>query len=218
MEINCARLGFLQQQSIDEGVIRVGKDDPISPAKMAILKSLGPVEFVNEPLLVGQILDILDVDDHIHQHFIDEARKEAKKSTCWMGGVGCVVVNDDGEIVTRGHNHAVLLGEFCQHLEIDIKKARTLLKTDERLDFCQAIHDVTGVIAKAAREGIKLGGCKWYLSLEPCDNCANSLVEVGAKEVYFSVGIGRERYYNSVGLARLVAAQIPTFFVMMKNE
>lgn len=219
MEIRCANLDFFRQQLKNDGVIRLSSGVTYPEAKLAILKSLGPVEFADLVEQPNQLPNILTTVNPIDRTLIYAARREAEKSPCWMGKVGCVVVNERAEIVTRGYNHPVTLGRNCEGLSVNSKDIMTLLKPGERLDFCQAIHDVEGVVAAAARDGLRLGGMNWYLSLEPCDRCANLLVETRPRGVYFSLGAGRERYYNSVGVERLVTAAVPTYFVeMMDNE
>jgi len=217
-EIKCAHLDNLRQQVATQGVVLLDKNHPPTLAKRAIANALGPVKLVEMTAQKETGLVVPSVNKEAHQVFIREAQEEAKKSPCWVDGVGTIVVDDKGEIVTRGHNHPVVEGRSCKDLAIDVASVRGLLEPGERLSFCQAIHDVTSIIAKAARDGVRLSGLNWYLSLEPCDNCANSLVMVEPKAVYFSLGVGRERYYNSVGLERLQAAKIPTFFVEIPNE
>lgn len=215
--VKCVNLDHLYAQLQEEGSIKVDANDPPSEAKLAILRSLGPVEFIEGGELFVPSSDIPTTSDPYHQMFIEEAHREAARTTCWMHGAGSVVV-DDGNLVARGHNHPVLPGKFCEGLPVTFNEVKNLLKPGERLDFCQTLHDVASVITDAARFGRRIGGMTWYLNMEPCDNCANALIAVEPKAVYFSLGVGRARYYNSVGLERLIAARVPTFFVEMPKD
>ena len=212
--ITCANLEALRRELDDKGYIHISRNNPPTAAKLAIVRSLGSVGFVDLPQ--DDILTKIPVvEDSIHCKFIVEALKEAELADCWVNKVGAVVAGDNYQEIARGHNYRVLEGSFCQDLDVDIAEVRGLILPGEKLDFCQAIHDVEGIVAKAARDGISIGGNVWYLSLEPCDRCANLLVAVEPKAVYFSYGLVSDRYVNSVGLERLMAAQIPTFFVRM---
>lgn len=217
-EIKCANLDNLRQQIAEQGAVLLDKNNPPTLAKRVIANALGPVKLVEVTRREKSGLIVPSVNTEAHQVFMREAQEEAKKSPCWVDGVGTIVVDNQGKIVARGHNHPVIGGRSCKDLAIDVVSVRDLLEPGERLNFCQAIHDVTSIIAEAARDGRRLSGLDWYLSLEPCDNCANSLVMVEPRAVYFSLGVGRERYYNSVGLERLLAANIPTFFVEMSDN
>lgn len=212
--IECARLDRLRRRIEHEGTLHLSSS--ISEAKLAIARSLGKVEVCSVEPLSGLGIQAVALPEH--WEFMRQARQEAQKSDCWMGKVGTVVVDTEGQIVAQGHNHPVIPGKFCRDLGIDIEEVRKLLKPGERLDFCQNIHDVEGIVAEAARGSGGLRSKTWYLSLEPCDRCANHLVMVEPKAVYFSLGLGRERYYNSVGLERLVVAGVPTYFVCMPGE
>lgn len=161
-------------------------------------------------------LEVQISEDPIAKHYMELARIEASKSTCWADQVGAVVVDQSEEehkIIATGHNGPVLVGRFCSVLESLPNEIRSLLEPGERLSFCQSIHDVAGIVARAAADGVALRRKNWYLSLEPCDNCANLLVVTKPEAVYFSQGSSRKNYYDSVGLQRLLQAQIPTFYV-----
>lgn len=218
MEIKCVNLDLMRDQLAREGVIKLDRTNPPTQAKLAIARALGPVKLVDASEIETPKFEVPETDDSAHQQFIQIAREEAEKSTCWMNGSGALAVDDEGNVIARGHNHPVLSGKFCHDLPITFNEVRKLLKPGERLDFCQNIHDVVGTIAEAARDGRRIGGLRWYLSLEPCDNCANALVTVAPTAVYFSLGLDRARYYNSVGLQRLMMAEVPTYFVKMPGQ
>lgn len=215
--IKCANLDNLRDQLRRYGAITLDGTNLPSDAKLAIANHLGSIELTDTPLVEVPLV-LPETGDFVHQRFIAEARIEAAKSICWVSKCGAIVVDECENIVMRDHNQPVIPGRHCEGLNIDIKTVMAMLKQGERLDFCQTRHDVESIIAQAACYGSAIGGKRWYLSLEPCDRCANGLVGVKPEAVYFSTGVGREMYYNSDGLRRLVAAGVPTFFVKMPED
>jgi|SRR3989344_16313 len=219
VEIRCADLDRLKGELAETGRITINSKLLPSAAKLYIARALGPVDTISEMVLPDNPLEIPTINDELYQNLIREARIEAENSPCWVTKVGCLILEGD-QIIDRSHNRPVLKGSFCQGLEeqVKIEYVSALLEKGESLNFCQTIHDVEGAVARAARDGRSIGQKTWVLSLEPCDRCANALVVTEPKAVYFSLGIGRQRYYNSVGLERLVQAGIQTYFVEMPEE
>lgn len=206
-EIRCNNLSNLFQESETRGFITLDSKKPPNEAQLAIIASLGKVQYSEESDVKS--LEVPVSNEAEDQYFIRQARAEAEKSPCWAGRVGSIVVDQEGKIVARGFNHPQVTENFCSQLNLDPNEVRNLLKVGEKLDFCQAIHDVADVITSAANRGFSIRKMRWYLSLEPCPECATLLIGVEPETVYFSVGIGRTRYYNSHGLERLAAASIP---------
>lgn len=205
-EFICANLDYLRRNP-DE----VPTD--LSLAKQRIyldLLEIQPLDHINSRT------ELQYTSDLTHQGFIESARQEAMQSTCWADQVGTVVVDQD-KIIARGHNGPVVPGIFCQVLTRDPNEVRELLAPGEALYFCQGIHDVAVIIGRSASFGPTLISKKWYLSLEPCDNCANLLVVTRPEAVYFAEGERRRSYYNSRGVERLLMARIPTFYVTLDD-
>jgi len=75
--------------------------------------------------------------------------------------VGTVIVSPDGNIISRGHNHVYIEGDFTSHAEIDaIRKAGRLLM----------------------QRGI-FGNCTLYTTMEPCMMCSGAILLAGIKRV-----------------------------------
>lgn len=51
-----------------------------------------------------------------------------------------------------------------------------------------AMHAEAGLIAFAAREGIRTAGCSVYVTHHPCAACARTLIQAGVSAVYFGPG------------------------------
>lgn len=91
-----------------------------------------------------------------------EALKEAEK--CLENGdvpVGCVIVDGDGNVVSRGHNTRVSLGKIHGHAEIN------------------AINELP------PNAGKSVGELSLIVTLEPCPMCETALSDFGIKTVYY---------------------------------
>ncbi len=216
LEVKCVNLDLLRAEQETRGSISI--DPKTSRAKLFIASKIGTVE-IRYDEEVGRKIEIPITEDPLHQRFMREALNTQDQSPCWYTKSGCVAVRNE-EIIARGFSHPVLKGQFCQDLAIQPKEVLDLLdkESGERLDFCQTIHDVEGVVAEAARDGRKISGLDWYLSFEPCDHCANALVKVEASQVYFTRHSLRGRYYSTTGTERVIDAGIPLYFVKMPQD
>ena len=99
---------------------------------------------------------------NVHENFMKEALKEAKKA--YRKGetpIGAVIVKD-GKIVARGHNKRETKRNALCHAEII-------------------------AINKACRKlgGWRLFQCDMYVTLEPCLMCAGAIVQSRIKNLYF---------------------------------
>lgn len=98
----------------------------------------------------------------VHEKFMREALKEARKAYAKdEAPIGAVIVKD-GVIVARGHN------------EREIKQDATL-------------HAEITAIRKACKKlgSWRLNDCDMYVTLEPCAMCAGALVQSRLRKVYF---------------------------------
>lgn len=97
-----------------------------------------------------------------HYEFMEQAIIEAKKAERLNEvPIGAIVVKN-GEIIARAHNLRETLKSPIAHAEIlAIQQASQVLK-DWRLD-----------------------GCILYVTLEPCQMCAGSLIQARIKEVVY---------------------------------
>ena len=97
----------------------------------------------------------------VHEHFMKEAVKQAKKAAA-LGEVpiGCVIVHE-GRIIGRGYNRRNTDKSTLAHAEITaIRKAGRVIG-DWRLE-----------------------GCSLYVTLEPCQMCAGAIVQARIPEVF----------------------------------
>lgn len=98
----------------------------------------------------------------IHEKYMKEALKEAKKAyEIDEVPIGCVIVKD-GKIIARGHNLREKTNDTTAHAEIvAIRKATKKLKS------------------------WRLENCDIYVTIEPCSMCAGAIMWSKIKHVYF---------------------------------
>lgn len=99
-------------------------------------------------------------DDTFVLATLEEAIAAAKEGNF---GVGAVLVNTDGEIIQRGHNHV-----FNPHFRSDL----------------HAEMDVMTKFEERFRNVKSLKGYTLYTSLEPCPMCLTRLITSGVSRVY----------------------------------
>ena len=97
----------------------------------------------------------------MHEFFMREALKEAKKAYNKLEiPIGAVIVKN-GEIIARAHNIKEEKKDTTKHAEIlAIQKASKKLET------------------------WRLNDCEMYVTLEPCPMCAGALIQSRIKKVY----------------------------------
>lgn len=106
----------------------------------------------------------LDADPSADERFMDAALAEARKAAeIGEVPVGAVVVRD-GEIIARAHNRREIDGDPMAHAEI------------------LALRQATA----ATRDGWRLLGTTFYVTLEPCAMCAGALVNSRVDALVFA--------------------------------
>ena len=104
------------------------------------------------------------------QMFMDIAKTVSKRSTCTRKQVGCVLVLEN-RVIAIGYN-GVLPGR----------------PEEEGLDeegVSHTVHAEANVIAFCAKLGIPTNNCSIYVTLQPCEKCAELIIQSGIKEVVY---------------------------------
>lgn len=104
------------------------------------------------------------------QMFSEIAKTVSKRSTCTRKQVGCVLVLEN-RIIAIGYN-GVLPGR----------------PESEGLDAegnSHTVHAEANVIAFCARNGISTFGTSIWVTLQPCEKCAELLIQAGICEVNY---------------------------------
>tara|TARA_R110000772_G_scaffold128201_3_gene235788 strand:+ start:333 stop:773 length:441 start_codon:yes stop_codon:yes gene_type:complete len=121
--------------------------------------------------------------------FLGTALLFSKRSTCLKKNVGAVFTQDN-RIVCSGYNGVLPHKNSEEGLD--------------DLGITHTVHAEMNAIAFAAKNGIKLDGFKAYLTLSPCEKCAEAMIQAGVSEVVFM-----EQYRNTDGLELLHYYGIP---------
>jgi dCMP deaminase len=106
--------------------------------------------------------------------------------------VGCVIVDNQNSPVSMGYNG---LPRGMAHPPKDDPIWQSPLK------YKWMEHAERNAIFNAAAHGKNLSGCKLYVTLAPCMDCARALVQVGIKEVVVC-GRMHEKYVETAGVNR----------------
>ncbi len=111
------------------------------------------------------------------------ATNSATKSSDWWRQVGAALVQG-GKLILSGYN---------RHMPTDMTMdvygdPRSSFDAGIRIDLSTAIHGEASVIARAAKEGIKLDGSSIYVTTFPCPACAKLICDAGIKKVFYSKG------------------------------
>lgn len=104
--------------------------------------------------------------------FAQHAAQKSKDST----KVGAILVGKDGEVRLTAYNGPPR--------GVDDKPTRF----ERPIKYLFASHAEANLIAFAAREGIRTGGCTVYVTHLPCAACARTLIQAGVKKVVFGNG------------------------------
>ncbi len=84
--------------------------------------------------------------------------------------VGCVVVDDDRNLVSEGYNG------FARGVEDSTERY-----IDRDLELLLTVHAEANAVATAARSGRSLKGCTAYVTLRPCCQCSALLIQAGVR-------------------------------------
>jgi len=96
--------------------------------------------------------------------------------------------------------------KFCKKNGLILISLKSIDKTHSELTYkrpslrtkASVVHAEANAIAFAAKKGISTENCKLFVTLSPCMNCANLIIQSGIKEVYYS-----EEYRDSSGIEYL---------------
>ena len=119
--------------------------------------------------------------DELSRTLLGRAAQEARKSSDWWRQVGAVVVRD-GAILDSAHNEHRPTA-YAPYLDGD---PRNDFSRGVRADLSTAIHAEAALVARAARDGVRLAGADLYVSTFPCPACARLIAEAGVRRCYFA--------------------------------
>lgn len=115
--------------------------------------------------------------------FMQMAQLVSQRSSCPKKQVGAVLVRE-GRVVCIGYN-GTLPG----------------VPAEEGMDgegVTHTVHAEANIISFCAKEGIPTDGTDMYITLSPCEKCAELLVQAGVEHVYYL-----ETYRDTTGVRLL---------------
>lgn len=119
----------------------------------------------------------------------------AARATCDRGRSACVMVRD-GDLLASGYVGSPPGFAHCD----DVGH----LWSDDGKHCLRTIHAEQNAVIRAARNGVSLKGVTVYCTMEPCRNCAMTLIGIGvrsvvAKNAYHAAEWTREAF-NEAGI------------------
>ncbi len=121
--------------------------------------------------------------DEFDRRMMIKAREESKKSPDWWRQIGAVIVKD-GKALVSGFNKPLPITQIHNIFG----DPRSNYDHGESYELSKFIHAEAGLIAVAAKNGMKIDGASIYVTTFPCPSCAKSIAVAGIKEVYYSEG------------------------------
>ena len=118
------------------------------------------------------------------EYFMNLAKMVASRGTCDRAYVGCVLVNSDNRIVSTGYNGSVSGNPHCDEVGHTMRDGHCIA----------TIHAEMNALLYCAKEGIKVSGCKCYVTHFPCLNCTKALIQAGISEIYYEEGYRIDDY------------------------
>ena len=104
-------------------------------------------------------------------------------------------------------NNLIFVSAKADNDDIIITYQRPSLRTK-----ASVVHAEANAIAFAAKKGISVENCQLFVTLSPCMNCANLIIQSGIKEVFYS-----EEYRDTSGIKYLKSNGIKVEQYEMEN-
>lgn len=123
--------------------------------------------------------------------FMEIAQVVSKRSTCSRKKVGCILVVD-GRIISTGYNGVLPNVNHDEGLDEDGNS--------------KTVHAETNAIAFCAKYGIPTQGAQLWVTLSPCDKCAEIIIQAGIKEVVYL-----DLYRDQGGLDKLINNNVKVY-------
>ncbi|MDR3257731.1 MAG: dCMP deaminase family protein [Mycoplasmataceae bacterium] len=118
------------------------------------------------------------------EYFMGVAKLSALRSKDPGTQVGCCIATADNRIASLGYNG---LPRGCNDDEFPWDREGTPLETK----YLYVVHSELNAILNFA--GDDLSGCKIYVTLFPCNECAKAIIQSGIKEIVY----GEDRYADT---------------------
>lgn len=118
-----------------------------------------------------------------NDYFVEVAKVTSKRSSCPKKSVGAVLVKEN-RIIATGYNGVLPKESHSLGLDKD--------------GITHTVHAEANIIAFCAKNGIATNDTTLYLTLSPCEKCAELIIQSGIKQVVYL-----EEYRDDTGLTKL---------------
>jgi len=164
--------------------------------------------------------------------YMNVAKNISTLSYAIRNKVGCIIVSEDGQILSQGfngtptgfnneceipeciygENHCAITGKLKRD-QLSLKFCNNILSNDSknkyRCNFLdmktkpEVLHAESNAISKCAKHRSSTLNSTMYVTLSPCIDCAKLIIQAGIKRLVFS-----ELYRNQDGLELLKKSNI----------
>ena len=116
-------------------------------------------------------------------YFAEVAKITSQRSTCPKKSVGAVLVRDN-RIIATGYNGVLPKESHKKGMDTE--------------GVTHTVHAETNIISFCAKNGIATNNTTLYLTLSPCEKCAEMIIQSGITQVVYI-----EEYRDDAGLVKL---------------
>lgn len=133
-------------------------------------------------------------EERLDNVYLNMAEALAQLSHAERAKVGCLIVNEGGQIVSQGYNGTPSGFDNCCEEEED---------PGHLVTKHEVLHAESNAISKCAKWGGSTDGATLYVTMSPCFECAKLIIQAGIKRVVY-----KELYRDASGIELLNKANI----------
>ena len=184
---------WLEQHPVQEDDRDYSKYDPLT---RIFIDPVG-VEREKYNIELNRINVQLAKEERLDNVYLDMAEALSKLSYAERAKVGCLIVNEGGQIVSQGYNGTPSgFDNCCEDVMTDGDNAHMITKHE-------VLHAESNAISKCAKWGGSTDGATLYVTMSPCFECAKLIIQAGIKRVVY-----KELYRDCSGIDLLDRAGI----------
>lgn len=127
-------------------------------------------------------VSVEELDRELMQH----AYAVAERSSDWWRQVAALLVKDGRVLLAAFNKH-----QPSEHTPYVYGDPRSNFEPGQGIDVSSALHAEVGVIAEAAKRGMRTEGCDLYVTTFPCPPCAYACANIGLRRLYYAEGYSR---------------------------
>ncbi|TPX59960.1 hypothetical protein SpCBS45565_g07626 [Spizellomyces sp. 'palustris'] len=162
----------------------------MSKADVRIVNHFSTLAELHTVLRAAKLTDPERLRPSWDSYFMQLCNLAARRSNCMKRRVGCILVKDR-RIMATGYNGTPRGVKNCN--EGGCPRCNDNAPCGSGLDVCLCLHAEENALLEAGRERVDNGGDSiLYCNTCPCLGCAKKIVQVGVKEVVYSLAYGMD--------------------------